>query len=371
MHQYIVVSNERREHLNFKFPMAGYVEAEKVDLGRAVLKGDFAKSYKHCFLRSYNYPILNQTIEIKRQGDSASIDLPTIEVPARDISFEVVLETDAQTVTPLFSCALALTYRPENVVFVVGSPRSGTTAVGNAVQKAFDTVIHGESHLAEIIISLVERAQKALLGSPARNIDGMLVNEITPADMQMNVIQLLKRLHRQFYGDSLVLDKTPGGPNIQALWLMLRAYPNAKVIFCKRRGIENVISRLKKFPQVSFSDHCTQWRQTFSIWGQTVRLNTRELCAKDWHFEIDQFRLACEPDAITKELSDWLGLSEVQQQRALEYLKYQSPQKTSDYKKALDFDELEWSQEQKQVFIDTCGEQMEKQGYSLGSDYFA
>ena len=36
-----------------------------------------------------------------------------------------------------------LSYVPE-VVFVVGSPRSGTTAVGNAIQRAYEVNSHGE-----------------------------------------------------------------------------------------------------------------------------------------------------------------------------------------------------------------------------------
>ena len=370
MYQYVVVISKEIDSITAKFPVAGYCDGTNLSLGRVVLKGAAAQRITSCRLISHRKPQLNQRLSVTRKGEQAIIDIPALPLGDNGVSFELMGETTAKQSVSLLSCACEKSYRPSHVIFVVGSPRSGTTAVGNAIQRAFDTTVHGESHLSEIIGSLAEHAEKALLDSPAKPIDGMLVNEITLADIQMSIIKMMHRIHHQFYGDYLILDKTPGGPNIRALWLMLRAYPDGKVIYCKRRGIENVISRLTKFPGVDFEGHCKQWRQNFIVWEQAVRLNTRELGHSDWHTDVEQLRLASRPEDVLNELSVWLAMTEEQKARALEYLTFQSPQKTSDYKRALDLDSVDWTNEQKVKFKLICGEQMKRQGYSYTSDYY-
>lgn len=60
----------------------------------------------------------------------------------------------------------------------------------------------------------------------------------------------MRKAAESLHKEKIWVDKTPDPRMIKCVPRLKRAWPNAKFIFVKRRGIENLESRIKKFPYV-------------------------------------------------------------------------------------------------------------------------
>src|SRR2546430_17539144 len=78
--------------------------------------------------------------------------------------------------------------------------------------------------------------------------------------------QTVRRIYRQLHPTDNFVDKTPGWPMLKALPALLVVWPNLRVVFTKRRGIENVLSRQRKFPDGVFESHCRDWAAAMETW---------------------------------------------------------------------------------------------------------
>ncbi|MBY5921253.1 sulfotransferase family protein [Ferrimonas balearica] len=256
------------------------------------------------------------------------------------------------------------------VTFVVGSPRSGTTAVGNGIQAALQVESHGESHLAELYQSLVEHSINFVTASSAARNSGTLANAVTPLEMKALLLDSLRQLHRVYYGSQIIIDKTPGIPMIRALPLLYQLYPQAKVVFCRRRALENVASRLKKFPGLTFEEHCKQWRNTFHQWYSSREHVHQIVGRRNWFLMIEQKELQDGMEKEVARIARFLGFSEAQQQLMVGYLNHHSPEQTNTQKSVKSLEEMPWSDDEKALIKQICGIEMSRQGYAFGSDYY-
>ena len=160
------------------------------------------------------------------------------------------------------------------------------------------------------------------------------------------------------------VDKTPGtdmyfaAPYIQEFW------PTAKFIFAKRRGIENIVSRMKKFPDAPFADHCEDWASTMSGW-RVLRDTGLD------YVEIDQMDIARQPMTAAKRLVAFLDLP----RRAIDAIAYEMansrPEATGAEGpgKIYSLDSTGWTDEQIGVFRKTCSTEMAAFGYSYDESY--
>ena len=191
-----------------------------------------------------------------------------LAIPLNEFNDQVhVLKITMESKGQSHECFLALIPVCESpkVCIVVGSPRSGTTVVGNMVQRALLTKAHGEAHLAELFNNLVAAAESHLTESLAANNKGTMVWEMPSTLLKAQLVKQLRDLYIMYYGNEAIVDKTPGLPMLRALPLLMLAFPNAKVVYCQRRGLENVASRMRKFPKAKFEGHCQQWAQTVQL----------------------------------------------------------------------------------------------------------
>lgn len=285
-----------------------------------------------------------------------------------------VLEIHVNGASASASCNLAL-IPSENLpqaVFVMGSPRSGTTVVGNMVQRGLGIRSHGESHMAQVFKNLMITASEYVEGSPASQNQGTLTWEVSKTYVKALQVQQFRELYSAYYPGTVFIDKTPGIPMLDTLPYLFLAYPNAKVVYCKRRGLENIASRLRKFPDVQFDGHCQQWKQAFAIWRRHKReLNTEILKNKQWFIEIEQYGLLTDAQKTIRGLSAFLDLDEIAFKRMLKYQSTETPQKTSeDGAKALSLESISWTDAEKQTFLRICGDEMERAGYSITESYF-
>ena len=71
---------------------------------------------------------------------------------------------------------------------------------------------------------------------------------------------------------------------------------NAEVIFCKRRAIENVVSRVEKFKGMTFKEHPTGWVKCFEEWKINKTTITSLLKRDCWNVEVDQYTILNKPE---------------------------------------------------------------------------
>ncbi|CAA0277689.1 conserved hypothetical protein [Alteromonas alvinellae] len=284
-----------------------------------------------------------------------------------------VVEITVSIEPRVYKSRLAFIPAPEiaQSYIVIGSPRSGTTVVGNMVQQAFRKKAHGEAHIAELFSQLVNQSEEYLEKGLAANNKGTLVWEVPSIFLKAQLVKQLRETYSTYYGNDIIVDKTPGLPMLRALPLVMLAFPNTKVVYCQRRGIENISSRLRKFPKAKFEAHCKQWAQTVQVWQRLKKQLSKQTLRDDWWIEVEQYELATAPQAVTKELGRFLNVNERAITRMFEYQEKKSPQitggKPSDVSS---LDAVGWTNEQQQYFIEVCGEAMRLQGYSFDEQYY-
>src|ERR1700691_4163884 len=89
---------------------------------------------------------------------------------------------------------------------------------------------------------------------------------------------------------------------IYAAPVFTQMWPSAVFVFAKRRAIENILSRTRKFPSVPFKDHCASWSEAMSAWRSVRDGGVQAI-------EVDQFDLAHHPAREAERLGAFLDLS--------------------------------------------------------------
>jgi hypothetical protein len=303
------------------------------------------------------------------QLGGSTLTVPLSQLENRVQVIKVSIEKDEST-NECFIALIPISDHPK-VCIVVGSPRSGTTVVGNMIQQAYEVKAHGEAHLAELFSNLIALTNEHVTKSSAALNKGTLVWEVPPVLLKAQLIKQLRDVYITYYGNNAIVDKTPGIPMLQALPLLLLAFPHAKVVYCQRRGIENVASRMRKFPKVKFEGHCRQWTQSIKVWLRVKRRISALLGRNDWFVEVEQFHLATFPKSVTQTIGEFLGTDNSSITRMFDYQAKKSPQVTGGKPSDItSLEKLNWTDEQKTFFTEHCGAIMNEMGYSLDESYF-
>src|SRR5690606_16631489 len=99
------------------------------------------------------------------------------------------------------------------------------------------------------------------------------------------------------------VEKTPGTQAVLALPMVAEQWPEAKIVFARRRGIENIISVLYKFEHRTFDDACRDWTAAMAGWlALDPAIRARSI-------EIDQMDMARAPEETAARLGAYLGLN--------------------------------------------------------------
>jgi hypothetical protein len=253
---------------------------------------------------------------------------------------------------------------PRYPVFIVGSPRSGTSAMvdallgagyhgfreGNFLPLAYRISINIERHFSSFDIGTA----KVLIGCVDKE---MLKREIN--DLFRTVVNGLNTSKPWF-------DKSGGPEMIHFLPTVLRLWEEGRAIFVKRRGLENITSRIRKFPNVSFEQHCLDWTNTMGAWREI-----RADLASDAIVEIDQWDMIRHPNTVALTLGKFLALSP-DRMRALEKMLLSTrPQETEpgSATRSVTLDATEWPAAQKEIFLKHCGAEMAAFEYTLDDTY--
>jgi hypothetical protein len=195
------------------------------------------------------------------------------------------------------------TAKPVNVdrspplrLFLMGSPRSGTSQLGSTLTKVLGLPWLGEGHGAPLFSS----AADALSGDiSAQN---GLVRFMARQNLRQVAIEAAKKAYFYMHGSASFVDKTPGVQMITAAPFLNECFPGSRFVFQRRNPVANVLSRMAKFGG-SFEAHCRDWAGAMNEW-----LKIRPLLPH--YVEIQQEEMLESPDRVAKLLADYIGIPE-------------------------------------------------------------
>jgi hypothetical protein len=251
-------------------------------------------------------------------------------------------------------------------IFILGSERSGTSVIRDALIDVFGIPGFGEGHLIPIIESIgqtikdyyhrFENYADPLSDTMITRVDSCLVSTCLSRSLK-NLLSEIHSSHKYW------LDKTPGTGMIKLIPKLKDLWPEARFIYIQRRGIECITSRLRKFPEVSFEEHCRQWVECIDLW-----LSKKNLVK---YIEVDHFDLIVDREKIAGKITSHLDLPAEVAENLAAYYSSHFPQQTSSILEAKSLESVGWNTYQKELFIRICGRTMEKACYSLDEHYWS
>jgi len=255
----------------------------------------------------------------------------------------------------------------QHPVFILGAARSGTSAMAQGLLKLKRFEGFEEGHTLDLMAPL----QVATNNFYSEKSDDLLPQKNTAISLipRGYVSSALDRMFiemiRNLYPEGSWLDKTPNPNMIFLAPSFRRIWPNSRFIFMKRRPIENLASRLIKFPEKNFVDHCKEWRLAMSAW---LEIRSQLVGSA---IEIDQFFLHQHPAKAAGALKIFLTLTDEQTLRLRQAFEFDRPERTAATRaKAPSLGETGWSEDQVQFFTEICSPLMLEYGYGQGAEYF-
>ncbi|MBS0379693.1 MAG: sulfotransferase [Proteobacteria bacterium] len=254
---------------------------------------------------------------------------------------------------------------PKSPVFIVGSPRSGTSALVKAL-KTIGYNGYNEGNFLPLL-RIIDRAVDNHFATFGRPNPNQLTPQIDQAKLKSGIETLFKQLTDQAHPYPLWFDKSGHAEMIPAIPILRQLWPDSVYVFCKRRAIENIASRLKKFPGHDFERHCAGWAKIMAAWR-----TTREQLPSHVYLEVDQQDLIRDTDAISKRIATLLQLDETQLRTLVKTFKSRRPQETTkgSATQMHSPESLGWSEAQIATFRRHCGAEMAAFGYGLGTEYY-
>jgi len=254
---------------------------------------------------------------------------------------------------------------PRSPLFIVGSPRSGTSILVDALFAAGYRGYREGNFLTLIspIASLIDRHYAAFsIDNP-----NVLISQIPKDNLKFELFRALARLVDKHHPEGPWLDKTGNPEMIMAVPALRELWPDSVFVFAKRRGIENVVSRLKKFPAHTFHHHCSDWARNMSMWRET-----RQSLPKGTAIEIDQQEIAQAAPQTALAISGFLHLDEDARNVIAATFQSARPQQTSDNTahRLLTLQTTGWNEEQIELFRKCCGKEMDAYAYSEDINYW-
>jgi hypothetical protein len=233
-------------------------------------------------------------------------------------------------------------------LFLMGSPRSGTSQLGSTLTKVLGLPWLGEGHAAP----LFARAADALSGD--KGAENGLVRHMARENFRQIAIQAARSAYFYMHGSASFVDKTPGVKMIEAAPFLIECFPDARFVFQRRNPAANVRSRIAKFGG-NFEEHCRDWAAAMNEW-----LSVRALLPH--YVEIQQEEMLDAPEHVARVLADYVGVPE-SADRICESLKTDRLEQTGAGAGKADRLQAGWTAEQVRAFDRICGPVMRAFGY--------
>lgn len=256
------------------------------------------------------------------------------------------------------------THKP---IFILGSGRSGTSILTGAIRSGAKIEGYLEGHFLPLILSFMQDTEHYYYSKRSLLTDNRhMIADVSQQYVEQSILNFFRQTCESLATNPIWLDKSPDSAMIKTAPYLLNIWSESRFIFAKRRGIENIISRLKKFPHVSFEDHCIMWKDCMESW---LRVKDRlQHCA----IEIEQRDIALNPKLTANRIGDFLHLEPEKTAKIAEIFITQRPQSTGgqERKLALDINETNWSETEKSIYRQHCTPVSHQFGYSETSAYY-
>lgn len=251
-------------------------------------------------------------------------------------------------------------------LFVVGSPRSGTSILVRALQRA-GYAGFAEGNFLSLIHPLMRDIERHFATYGTTN-PQVLTSRIDAGALGDAVARQVVNAALAQYESPVWLDKTGNPEMIEIIPVLLRLLPTSRFVFARRRAIENIVSRLIKFPRHTFEYHCADWARNMAAWRK-LRAAHPNVPA----IEIDQHDISEQPGATAAALAHFLELAEDARATLERTFRSERPQQSEpgSAQRVLSLQSTGWSAEQIRLFEQHCGEQMRAFGYSTDANYRA
>jgi len=253
---------------------------------------------------------------------------------------------------------------PRSPVFIVGSPRSGTSALAKALSNSGYQGFNEGNFLP--LITIVERHIDRHFALSAKPNPNVFVAQVDPQALKSRIEDIFKEITEALNPGPFWFDKSGNAEMIRAIPILRRLWPDSIYIFAKRRGIENVVSRVKKFPGHNFEYHCADWAKNMAAWREI-----REELPAGVYLEVDQQDLIRNTEDISMKIAEFLQLTEEQLKKLTNTFRSGRPQETSkgSAMKTYSFDSIGWTESEAATFKKYCASEMDAYGYSEGEEY--
>jgi hypothetical protein len=249
-------------------------------------------------------------------------------------------------------------------LFVVGSPRSGTSIVVMALLAAGYSGYNEGNFLG--LLTHLRRVTNNYFDTFWTDDPFTMISRIDRQEFMASIAELFRRILDRENPVAPWLDKSGNPDVIRLIPVLVELWPSAHFIFAKRRGIENITSRVKKFPMYNFEYHCKDWAANMSVW-RTVRRDLPSLPC----LEVDQQDILRKAAATATQLGDFLNLAAPQRARLLAAFRKERPQQTDagSTERVLTLQTTRWSPQQVELFMKHCKQEMDLFGYTLDESY--
>jgi len=252
----------------------------------------------------------------------------------------------------------------QSPVFIVGSPRSGTSVLVDVLRSIgyhgfqegnFLTILH---HLNAII----DRQYVWFATEDKR----VMVGNIDKGDLKRRLREIVRTIVNEVNPQEPWFDKTGNPEMILEIPTLRELWPTAVFIKAKRRGIENVMSRMKKFPTHPFEYHCSNWAKNMAAW-RTIR----EQIASECFIEIEQRDMIQQPEQTAQRLCAFLRVEDSKLATAARVMNMNRPQESTkgSASRTSSLAESGWTTEQIEVFLKHCEAEMTAFGYTMDEQY--
>src|ERR1700733_5862841 len=249
-------------------------------------------------------------------------------------------------------------------VFIVGSPRSGTSALVDVMR---GIGYHGfrEGNFLSLLHSIDQVVDRHYVWFPGED-KRVLVSNVDKLDLKRKLFESVRTIVNRLNPEEPWFDKTGNPEMILTIPMVRELWPSAVFIFAKRRGIENVISRITKFPSHPFEYHCANWAKNMASW-RAIREQIPPKC----FIEVEQRKMVQRSGDAARELCAFLGVGDSMLAVAADVMETHRPQETTkgSASRTCSLEASGWTREQIETFLKNCEAEMRAFGYTLDEQY--
>ena len=252
-------------------------------------------------------------------------------------------------------------------VIILGAARSGTSAIAQALISTGSYAGFEEGHLLDLLTPLMRATEQFYKNRSEEWSVGRSTHlrSVPQSFVEQGLKHVILQSARLTFPEGRWLDKTPRSGMIAAAPSLRTIWPNARFIYMRRRAVENLESRLRKFPGLDFEAHCREWALSIRNWHAVARLLSGSA------MEIDQIYMAAYPEKVAAAVCNFLELPERSVPRVSAALSVDQPERTAAaFGSVTDISSLTWSSHKLETFRAICGPAMRMAGYGNDMTYF-